>query len=97
MPKEAWETLSQEEAEETDRKKREASKKGQQYVGNTPEVKQARGESLSPPIENYDELNVGEIEEKLEGLSEDELQRVRDYEKKHSNRKTLLQKLDQRI
>ena len=97
LPKEAWETLSQEEAEETDRKKREASKKGQQYVGNTPEAKQARGESLSPPIENYDELNVGEIEEKLEGLSEDELQRVRDYEKKHSNRKTLLQKLDQRI
>ena len=97
LPKEAWERMSDEEAEETDRKKREASKEGQQYVGNTSEAKSARGESLSPPIEDYDELNVGEVEDRLKGLSKDELQRVRDYEKGHANRKTLLQKLDREI
>lgn len=97
LPKEAWEKMSDEEAEETDRKKREASKEGQQYVGNTSEAKGARNESLSPPIEDYDELNVGEIEARLDDLSEDELQRTRDYEERHANRKTLLQKLDRKL
>jgi hypothetical protein len=33
------------------------------------------------PVEGYDELNVGEISGRLDSLSEEELKRVRDYEK----------------
>ena len=42
LPKEAWENLSEEETEETEEKKREGSKKGQQHVSNTDEAKNAR-------------------------------------------------------
>jgi len=34
LPKKVWENMSEEEKEETEQKKREGSKKGQQYVSN---------------------------------------------------------------
>ena len=42
LPKEAWEKMSDEEKRETEEKKREGSKQGQQYVANTEKAKQAR-------------------------------------------------------
>ena len=35
LPKKAWAKLSKEEREDTDRKKREGSRKGKQFVPNT--------------------------------------------------------------
>jgi ElaB/YqjD/DUF883 family membrane-anchored ribosome-binding protein len=49
------------------------------------------------PIEGYDELNVEQISERLEGLSTEELRMIRDYEERNSNRDTLLQQLDRKI
>ena len=49
------------------------------------------------PIAGYDGLNVEQAKNELQGLSNDELKKVRSYEKKHKNRKTLLQKLDRKI
>jgi hypothetical protein len=49
------------------------------------------------PIEDYDNLNVGEIVEQLDGLSADELQKVRAYEKQNKDRDTLLEQIDRRI
>jgi polyhydroxyalkanoate synthase len=51
----------------------------------------------SVQIEGYDELNVGEIVERLDNLSDEELQRVRVYEQRNKNRSTLLQQIDRRI
>src|SRR5829696_668342 len=48
------------------------------------------------PIEGYDELNVEEIVARLEGLSEEELERVRGYERGNKNRATLLEQIDRR-
>ena len=96
LPKKAWENMSEEEKEETYRKKREGSKKGQQHVSNTDEAKQARKDA-EVPLNNYDDLSVGEIEKKIQGLSKDDVQAVRHYEKKNKNRKTLLEKLDAKI
>ena len=96
LPKEAWENMSEEEKEETERKKREGSKKGQQHVSNTNEAKQARKDA-EVSLNNYDDLSVGEIEKKIQGLSKDDVQAVRDYETKNKNRKTLLQTLDAKI
>lgn len=56
----------------------------------------AEGDS-GVPIEGYDELNVGEIASRLDGLSEDELRRVREYEAQNKNRRTLLDQVDQKL
>jgi hypothetical protein len=50
-----------------------------------------------PPIVGYDEMNVGEVTERLEGLSAEELRRVRDYEQRNKNRETLVRQLDRRL
>ena len=96
LPKKAWENMSEEEREETERKKREGSKQGQQYVANTDEAKQARKEAALP-LSNYDALGVEEVEKKAKGLSREEIQNLLDYEKQHKNRKTLVQALDRRL
>jgi hypothetical protein len=49
------------------------------------------------PIEGYDELNVGEISDRLDSLSEEQLKKVRDYEKRNENRDTLIEELDRKI
>ena len=49
------------------------------------------------PIEGYDELTVEEVSDRLEGLSTEELQMVRDYEERNKNRDTLLAELDRKI
>ena len=41
LPKKAWASLSKEERENTDRKKREGSRKGKQFVKNTEKAKKA--------------------------------------------------------
>jgi hypothetical protein len=42
-------------------------------------------------------MNVDEISSRLEGLSVEELQLVRDYEELHEGRKTLLEQMDRKI
>ena len=49
------------------------------------------------PIAGYDEMNVGEVSERLEGLSEEQLRMVREYEKRHKNRDTVIEQIDRRI
>ena len=49
------------------------------------------------PIEGYDELNVEEIIARLEGLSGEELGRVREYESRNKNRETLIVQIDRRV
>lgn len=41
LPKKAWAKLSKKEREDTDRKKREGSRKGKQFVPNTEKAKKA--------------------------------------------------------
>ena len=54
-------------------------------------------EAVAFPIEGYDEMNVEEISERLDDLSVEELQLVRDYEELHEGRKTLLEQMDRKI
>jgi hypothetical protein len=46
---------------------------------------------------NYEELTVEEISERLEGLSTDELRKVREYEKQNKDRDTLIEQIDRKI
>ncbi|HEV2744334.1 MAG TPA: hypothetical protein VGV91_14360 [Rubrobacter sp.] len=54
-------------------------------------------EAVVFPIGGYDEMNVDEVSERLEGLSVEELQLVRDYEETNKKRDTLLEKMDRKI
>jgi len=49
------------------------------------------------PIAGYDEMNVEELSARVEALSEDQLKRVREYEKRNKNRDTLIEQIDQKI
>ena len=49
------------------------------------------------PIEEYDSLNVEQISQRLEELSDEELEQLRRYEGANKNRRTLLRRLDERL
>jgi hypothetical protein len=66
-------------------------------VGATVEGAEQAAEAAVFPIEGYDEMNVEEVSERLEGLSVEELQLVRDYEELNEGRKTLLEQMDRKI
>jgi hypothetical protein len=97
LPKKAWENMSEEEKRATERQKREGSREGRQYVHNTEEAKKARKDAEALPIGNYDDLSVKEIKKELDGLSEKQLEKVREYEKANGKRKTLLEALDRQM
>lgn len=54
-------------------------------------------EAAAFPIEGYDQMNVEEISGRLDGLSVEELQVVRDHEERGQGRKTLLERMDSKI
>ena len=66
-------------------------------VGATVEGAEQAAEAAVFPIEGYDEMNVDEISKRLEGLSVEELQLVRDYEELNKKRETLLERMDRKI
>ncbi|HXD58892.1 MAG TPA: hypothetical protein VN606_13280, partial [Thermoleophilaceae bacterium] len=49
------------------------------------------------PVTGYDELSVGQIQKRLGGLKPAELRKVRDYERRHANRKGVLQAIEQKL
>src|ERR687894_584539 len=49
------------------------------------------------PIAGYDELNVAEISERLEGLTAAQIREVREYEKRNKDRDTLIEQLDRKL
>ena len=59
----------------------------------------ADGRSGSPslPIAGYDDLSAAEVQERLEGLTPAELRKLRDYEQRHANRKTVLDRIERRL
>ena len=49
------------------------------------------------PITAYDQLNVRQIDRRLQELSREQLRRVRDYERRNKSRKSLLRQLDRKL
>src|SRR3954447_10253980 len=49
------------------------------------------------PIDEYDELTAAQIVSQLGGLDSTQLRRVRDYERRNANRKTVLAAVDQKL
>jgi polyhydroxyalkanoate synthesis regulator phasin len=55
------------------------------------------GTDESFPILGYDELTAAHVQARLDGLSPAELRRVRDYERRHANRKSVLAAIDKQL
>ena len=66
-------------------------------VGAAAEGTERAVEAVAFPIEGYDEKNVEEISTRLNDLSVEELQLVRDYEELNKKRETLLERMDRKI
>jgi hypothetical protein len=61
--------------------------------------KARRGAGVGPkfPILEYDQLNATQIQGRLAGLTPAELRKVRDYETRNSNRKTILKAIETKL
>ena len=49
------------------------------------------------PIPGYDSMSVEEIEERIGPLTDDQVRRLRDHERQNQNRKTLIDRYDQKL
>jgi hypothetical protein len=66
-------------------------------AGATAEGAEQAAEAVVFPIEGYDEMNVEEVSKRLDDLSVEELQLVRDYEELNKKRETLLEQMNRKI
>jgi polyhydroxyalkanoate synthesis regulator phasin len=55
------------------------------------------GVGPSFPILGYDELTAAQVNARLKGLSATELRRVREYERRHANRKSVLDAIERAL
>ena len=49
------------------------------------------------PIAGYDEMNVEEISERVDPLTDEQVRQLRDYERANQNRKTLMERFESRL
>jgi hypothetical protein len=66
-------------------------------VDATAEGAERTAETAAFPIAGYDEMTVEEVSKRLNDLSVEELQLVRDYEERNKRRETLLEQMDRKI
>jgi outer membrane biosynthesis protein TonB len=92
---------SAEPATEETQKSTEVAAKDAQETQKSTEIAakdaQKNTETAAFPIDGYDEMNVGEVSERLDGLSVEELKRVRKYEKRNKDRGSLRKEMKQKI
>jgi len=55
------------------------------------------GAGPSVPIAGYDELTAGQVQKRLRGLTPADLRRVREYERRHANRKSVLSAVERAL
>ena len=60
-------------------------------------ARRAVGVGPSPAISGYDELTASQVNRRLSALSAPELRRVREYESRHANRKSVLEAIDRAL
>lgn len=68
---------------------------GRTSAGST--SRRSRRTASNLPIADYDELSAAAVQERLQGLTPAELRKLRDYERRHANRKTVLDPIGRRL
>jgi polyhydroxyalkanoate synthesis regulator phasin len=75
----------------------------ERMLGNRPDASELGVEEVdgggepSLPIAGYDDLSAAQVQERLEGLTPAELRKLHDYEQRHANRKTVLDRIERRL
>ena len=83
--------------EATTRARREAAKHGDPVMARVDQARRAGGIGPSFPITGYDDLTVAQVQGRLTSLNPAELRKVRDYERRHANRKTVLAAIEDKL
>ena len=60
-------------------------------------ARRAAGIGSNFPVSGYDDLTAAEIGDRLGDLSAPELRKVRDYERRNANRKSVLQNIERKL
>jgi polyhydroxyalkanoate synthesis regulator phasin len=60
-------------------------------------VRRAAGVGPSFPVIGYDDLTAAQVQGRLTALTAAQLRKVRDYERRHANRKTVLNSIAERL
>lgn len=61
------------------------------------DVSAPKGTGGGLPISGYDDLSAAKVQERLAALTPAELRKIRDYEQRHANRKTVLDPIGRRL
>ena len=60
-------------------------------------ARRATGIGSNFPVSGYDDLTAAQVGERLNDLSAPELRKVRDYERRNANRKSVLQNIERKL
>jgi polyhydroxyalkanoate synthesis regulator phasin len=66
-------------------------------VRSADRVRRSVGVGQTFPILGYDDLTSAQVQARLDGLSSAELRKVREYERRHANRKSVLEAIDKSL
>lgn len=66
-------------------------------VARADRARRSVGVGTSFPITSYEELTAAQVQRRLAGLQAAELRKVRDYERRHANRKSVLAAIERSL
>ncbi|MDP8939226.1 MAG: hypothetical protein M3N10_02850 [Actinomycetota bacterium] len=96
----SWGFYAREGLREVQETTEQATRQGLRLAEATAEQTERAARQADPnrlPIEDYDDLNVSEVSEKLDGLTAAELRKVEAYEKRNKNRETVIEQIERKI
>ncbi len=70
---------------------------GDRALRTVDRVRRAAGLGSALPIAGYEDLTTAQVKERLMGLEEAELRKVRDHERRNANRKSVLTAIEKRL
>ena len=70
---------------------------GDRAMGQVDRARRAAGVGPSFPIMGYDDLTVKQVQTRIDKLTPAELRKVRDYEKRNANRKSVLSAIESKL
>jgi hypothetical protein len=74
-----------------------AAKSGDRVLREVDRARRRVGVGASFPISLYDDLNASQVQARLGDLTKPQLRKVRDYERRHGNRKSVLGAIEKKL
>ena len=79
------------------RQARRAIRAADPALAQADRARRAAGVGPSFPIMGYDDLAASQVQSRLSDLTPAQLRKVRDYERRHANRKSVLSSIEQKL